>query len=252
MSRRSPSALQPAFPLLALGGRLQTPTRPLRSALLAMHHPIGASTGYMDFSRGDWAGMVERAVEVSTFAAELSALGEDELPGLVAFLEGSPRLPFHYLSVHGPTKRRRLPEAELVALLGRLPAIVDAVVVHPDQLRVPGAWAPLGRRLVIENMDPRKTEGQLPGHLAPLFAELPKAGFCLDVAHAGAVDESMDLAHDLLDAFGARLRQLHVSSLRAGRGQHVPLYRKDEARYARVLARCPDVPWILEAPPPRR
>ncbi len=252
MPRRAPSALQPAFPLLALGGRLQTPTRPLRSALLAMHHPIGASTGYMDFSRGDWAGMVEQAVRVSTFAAELSALGEDELPGLVAFLQGTPRLPFHYLSVHAPTKRRKLPEAGLVAALDRLPPLVDAIVVHPDQLGEPLAWLPLGRRLVIENMDPRKTLGQLPEHLAPLFDALPDAGFCLDVAHAGAVDEEMGVAHELLDAFGPRLRQLHVSSLRAGRGQHVPLYRKDEARYGRVLARCPDVPWILEAPPPRR
>ncbi len=62
----------------------------------------------------------------------------------------------------------------------------------------------------------------------------------------------MGVAHRLLDAFGHRLRQLHVSSLRAGRASHVSLYRRDEARYARVLARCPDVPWILEAPPPRR
>ncbi len=252
MPRRPPSALQPAFPLLALSGRLQTPTRPLRSALLAMHHPLGASTGYMDFSRGDWTGMVERAVQVSTFAAELSALGEEELPGLVAFLEGTPRLPFHYLSVHAPTKRRRLPEGQLVALLDRLPAIVDAIVVHPDQIAAPEDWWPLGRRLVIENMDPRKTQGQLPEHLEPLFAALPDAGFCLDVAHAGAVEEDMSVAERLLDAFGARLRQLHVSSLRAGRGSHVSLYRRDEARYARVLARCPDVPWILEAPPPRR
>jgi len=250
--RRSPPALQPAFPLLALDGRLQTPTRPLRSALLAMHHPLGASTGYMDFSRGDWAGMVERAVEVSTFAAELSALGEDELGGLVAFLEGTPRLPFHYLSVHAPTKRRRLADPQLVALLDRLPALVDAIVVHPDQITTPADWLPLGRRLVIENMDPRKTQGQLPKHLAPLFDALPDAGFCLDVAHAGAIAEDMGVAHGLLDAFGARLRQVHVSSLRAGRGSHVPLYRKDEARFARVLARCPDVPWILEAPPPRR
>jgi len=98
----------------------------------------------------------------------------------------------------------------------------------------------------------REWQLQLPEHLAPLLDALPDAGFCLDVAHAGAVEEDMDVAHRLLDAFGARLRQLHVSSLRAGRGSHVPLYRKDEARFARVLARCPDVPWILEAPPPRR
>lgn len=247
---RRPSATQPAFPLLALDGRLATPPKPLRSALLAMHHPLGASTGYMERRRNDWTGMVEQACRVSTFAAELSALGEDELPGLVAFLEGSPRLPFHYLSVHAPTKRLRLPEPDLVALLGKLPPHVDAIVVHPDVLRDPPTWRALGRRLVVENMDPRKTEGQLPEHLGPVFRALPQAGFCLDVAHAAAVDPSMHLGHELLDAFGARLRQVHVSSLRPGRSSHVPLYRKDEDRYAPVLARCPDVPWILEAPLP--
>lgn len=248
---RSPT-LQSAFPALALEERLATPPRPLRSALLAMHHPIGASTGYMDFERRDWAELVHRACEVSTFAVELSALGEDELPGLIAFLAGSPRLPFHFLSVHAPSKRRRAPETELVAMLAALPPMVDGVVVHPDQIGDPAAWAPLGRRLVVENMDPRKTLGQRPEHLAPLFAALPHAGFCLDVAHAGAVDETMGVAHELLDAFSPRLRHVHVSSLRAGRSQHVALYRKDEHRYAEVLRRCPDVPWILEAPPPRR
>jgi hypothetical protein len=128
---------------LALGGRLQTPTRPLRSALLAMHHPIGASTGYMDFSRGDWAGMVERAVGVSTFAAELSALGEDELPASSRSGRDAAAA-VHYLSVHAPDQAAPPPEPELVALLGRLPAIVDAIVVHPDQVGEPEAWLPLG------------------------------------------------------------------------------------------------------------
>ena len=116
----------------------------------------------------------------------------------------------------------------------------------------PEAWRPLGRRLVLENMDPRKGSGQTPEDLARLFAVLPEAGFCLDVAHAGAVDESMRLAHRLLDVHGDRLRQVHLSSLRAGRSSHVALYRKDEQRFWPVLRRCPDVPWILEAPPPSR
>jgi hypothetical protein len=245
-------ANQIAFPSLALGDRLRSTTRPLSRALLAMHHPLGASTGYMAHHRDDWAALVQRACAVSTFAIELSALGEDELPGLLAFLDGEPRLPFHYLSVHAPTKGRRLGEADLVAQLGRLPAHVDAIVVHPDQLEQPGAWRPLGRRLVLENMDPRKPCGQTPEELAALYDVLPEAGFCFDIAHAAAVDESMALAHALLDAHGGRLRHVHLSSLRAGRSSHVALYRKDELRFAPVLRRCPDVPWILEAPPPAR
>src|SRR4051794_25854814 len=201
--------------------------------------------------REDWATLVRRACEVSTFAVELSALGERELPGLLAFLDGQPRLPFHYLSVHAPTKGRRLGERELAALLGRLPAHVDSIVVHPDQLVDVEAWAALGHRLVLENMDTRKPAGQRPEQLAALFAILPQAGFCLDVAHAGDVDPTLCLAHDLPAAQGARLRQVHVSSLRRDRGSHVPLTRRDELRFASVLRRCPDVPWILEAPPPR-
>jgi hypothetical protein len=246
------AARQIAFPSLALGDRLSSTTRPLSRALLAMHHPIGASTGYMAAQREDWAQLVERACDVSTFAVELSALNEDELPGLLAFLDGQPRLPFHYLSVHAPTKGRRLDEGQLVAQLAKLPAHVDAIVVHPDQVHDPVAWRALGRRLVLENMDPRKPAGQTPEQLAALYADLPEAGFCFDIAHAAAVDDTMGLAHALLDAHRGRLRHVHLSSLRAGRSSHVSLYRKDELRFLPVLRRCPDVPWILEAPPPPR
>ena len=240
------------FPALALDGRLRpSAVRPISRELLADHHPLGASTGYMAARREDWATLVRRACAVSTFAVELSALSERELPGLLAFLAERPRLPFHYLSVHAPVKGLRAPEDELVAELARLPPWVDGVVVHPDKIRSPPAWRPLGHRLLLENMDARKPVGQTPAQLGELFAELPEAGFCLDVAHAGAVDPTMRLAHALLDAHGRRLRQVHVSSLRADRGSHVALTRRDEVRFCTVLRRCPDVPWILEAPPPR-
>ena len=155
--------------------------------------------------------------------------------------------------MHAPTKGLRLPEPELVALLASLPPHVDAVVVHPDKLADPAAWRPLGHRLVLENMDGRKPVGQRPEQLGALFAALPEAGFCLDVAHAAAVDPTMALAHALLDAHGGRLRQLHLSSLRRDRGLRTsrsPAATRPAS--APVLRRCPDVPWILEAPPPSR
>ena len=46
-----------------------------------------------------------------------------------------------------------------------------------------------------------------------MFEALPRAGFCLDIAHAAAIDPSMRLAHELLDAFGPRLHQVHLSAL---------------------------------------
>jgi hypothetical protein len=217
------------------------------AALLAGHHPLGASTGILP-SRGDWPALVREAAAVSPFAAELAALDEAELPGLEAFLTASGALPFRYLSVHAPSKNRAVDEALLVSRLAALPAQVAAVVVHPDTIDEVALWRGLNGRCVLENMDGRKACGQTADDLAPLFAELPTAGLCLDVAHAGSLDPSMELAEELLDRFGSRLRHVHVSSLVDG--EHAPLTLADAERFRPILRRCVDVPWILEAPAP--
>ena len=212
------------------------------------HHPIGASTGYMSELRGSWDTAVEEACQVSSFAVELAALSEPELGPLLAYLGRMPALPFRYLSVHAPSKDRALPEAELVAALAGLPAFVDAIVVHPDQIADPAVYRRLGTRLVIENMDSRKRSGQFGEELEELFAALPEAGFCFDVAHAWSVDPEMGVGEDLLDRFAPRLRHVHLSSLDDDR-HHVPLSAAHEALFAPLLDRCRDVPWMLEAPP---
>jgi hypothetical protein len=219
------------------------------SGVVSQHHPLGASTGYMSDARGDWPAMVAEALETSPFAAELAALSEGELPGLEAYLATEPELPFAYLSVHAPVKHLRMPEAELVRRLARLATVVDAIVVHPDAMDDPRAYRPLGCCLVLENMDARKATGRTVAELAPYFAALPEAGFCLDVAHVLSVDPTMEGGERLLDAFAGRLRHLHVSSVDDG-CCHVPLTVEHEGRYAELLRRCPDVPWILEAPLP--
>lgn len=225
-----------------------TPSAALvESRALLGHHPVGASTGYLDAERGDWDRLVELACAVSPFAAELAALSECELPSLVEHLAAEDWLPFHYVSIHAPAKGRRMPEPELVALLAELPGEVDAIVVHPDVIEDADRYRVLGRRLVLENMDARKPAGRTADELAPLFARLPEAGLCLDVAHAADVDPTLAAGERLLDRFAGRLRHLHVSSLDAA-GHHVPLRAADEMAFAGLLRRCRDVPWILEAP----
>jgi hypothetical protein len=220
-----------------------TESRPLLA-----HHPLGASTGFLVEHRGDWPALAAAAAALSPFTAELAALSEDELPGLLAYLATDPSLPFHYLSVHAPSKALRMAEAKLVDALARLPAHVDAIVVHPDVIDDVAQYRRLGPRLVLENMDTRKAGGRTAAELAPYFDALPEAGLCLDVAHARDVDPSMAGAAELLDRFAGRLRHLHVSSL-DGDGHHVPLRATDESAFGPVLTRCRDVPWILEAPP---
>ena len=54
------------------------------SGVVSQHHPLGASTGYMEERRGDWPAMAAEAQDTSGFAAELAALSEEELPALEA------------------------------------------------------------------------------------------------------------------------------------------------------------------------
>jgi hypothetical protein len=217
---------------------------------IATHHPIGVSTGVFDRSRGAWSELVSEACRVTTYAVELSALSGDELPGLIAYLNRKPRLPFRYVSVHAPVKNHQSDEATDVRQLGELPLWVRSIVTHPDALSEPGPYRALGTRLVLENMDDRKRTGRIASELETFFAELPEAGFCLDVAHARSIDPTMDVARELLDRFRSRLRQVHLSSLSGG--HHVSLTDSDEELFADVLDRCRDVPWILEALPPTR
>jgi sugar phosphate isomerase/epimerase len=211
---------------------------------------FGASTGYMYDSRGDWPVQIDAAVKVSSQAIELSALSADELPGLVGYLEGAGRPDFDYVSVHGPAKGWVRTSAELaIELRDAIPGFIDAVVLHPDGLSQPDAFAVLGDQVILENMDAFKSTARTVEELLPYFELLPDAGFCFDIAHAHMKDPSMRLADDLLDAFGDRLREVHLSSI-TDEGRHIPLRPEDIEPFSSVLARCREVPWVLEAPLP--
>jgi hypothetical protein len=214
---------------------------------VAAHHPMGLSTG-VEGRGGDWPALVRAACAVSTHAVELAALEAAELGSLAAYLGARPRLPFRHLSVHTPIKGQLGTDAERVAAVAPLP--VRTLIAHPDLVADPAPWRTLGRRAVFENMDARKAFGRTAADLETLFAELPEAGFCLDIAHAHTNDPSLELATELLDRFRGRLREVHLSSIRGG--AHVTLTAEDEALFGPVLARCRDVPWILEAAPPAR
>ena len=76
---------------------------------MSPHLTVGCSTGFMLDRRGDWPGLVRDAAARSSFAIELAALSEPELPGLVRYLDSGPSLPFLFVSVHAPSKHRRIP-----------------------------------------------------------------------------------------------------------------------------------------------
>lgn len=205
----------------------------------------------MESERGQWPRLISRVSSITPRAVELSALSGPELEPLLSFLKVRMQpLPFIYVSVHGPSKNWDRGEDELVRLLMQLPEQVQSVILHPDSLYDLEPLRRLGPLVVLENLDHRPSTGRDVAELAPYFDALPEAGFCLDVAHITALDESMGLAHELLDSFGARLRQVHISSFVRDGARHVPLTDEDGDRFAPVLSRCRGVPWILEAPLP--
>jgi hypothetical protein len=199
--------------------------------------------------RNEWDRLAQQAAEVSSMAVEFSALSASELPGLLAYLRSAPRLPFLFVSVHAPSKGLNGDERARVDALRQVPEWVDAIVVHPDSVSDPEPYQQLARRVAIENMDVRKDQGQTADDLEVLFSALPESRLCFDVAHAKDVDATMKVADEILRRFSSRLSHVHVSSLDEAR-HHVPLTTEDADLFEPVLARCRDVPWILEAPPP--
>jgi uncharacterized protein (UPF0276 family) len=205
---------------------------------------IGMSTGL--FRDKDWSGQVARASSWSRAAIELGAYTPAALDSAVAFLRQS-RPAIGCVSLHLPFALDDGGEERLVERLVGLESHVAAVVQHPDVLTAPAMLAPLGSRLVLENMDIRNP-GRDVAELEPYFRVLPEAGLCLDIAHAKTVDPEQKLTHEFLEAFGTRLREIHISGIDE-QGNHLPLDADAVDSFADVLRRCRGVPWILESLP---
>ena len=208
---------------------------------------FGIATGAFVHEREDWDAAVAKAVFGRWRFVELTAITEERLDSLVDFLqqEGQGALEaFERVSIHAPVMVRTSVTvvAQTLAMLGRC----FDVIVHPDLYGGERSLLRVGRRVVFENMDIEKSFGQGVADLGSVFDAHPDAGFCLDVAHAWTNDPSLQLAHDLIDSFSHRLRQLHVSGIEPD-GTHRPTTDADLDLYAPVLTRCEHVPWLLEA-----
>lgn len=206
--------------------------------------PIGFSSGAL--AKGDFRKGVALQEGIDFTAVELSALREPELEPLVETAESLPLGKFEYVSFHAPSAFSRLSEQDVIALLSRLPADWP-VVVHPDLIHDPAIWAAMGSRLCLENMDLRKRTGRTVEEMRAAFDALPKAGFCLDLGHARQIDPTMGIAIEMLQNFGPRLRQLHVSEVGTF-GEHRRLGFLARTAFRRVVRYVPsDVPVILES-----
>lgn len=200
----------------------------------------GIATGVYVAEWADWDAAIARATHEGWPYLELTAFGESRLD-LLAHVDPASLAPFERVSLHAPT--RGLTADELLAQIDALPFEPD-VILHPDAWRDETLRA-LGTRAVFENMDLNKEFGRSATELDEVFGQFPEAGFCLDVAHVWTNDASLALGHELLDAFGTRLRQLHVSGIEPD-GTHRQTTAADLELYAPLLERSQGVPWLLE------
>jgi hypothetical protein len=179
-------------------------------------------------------------------AVELSALRENELPGLMEALSDLDLDRYRYVSVHAPSRLRTVKETEVARLLRPCIERRWPVVLHPDAIGDHGCWEDFGDLLCLENMDKRKPAGRTAAELEVHFERLPHASLCLDFGHARQIDPTLGIARQILEAFGDRLVQLHLSELDAA-SRHVPLSMATVWAVREIARGIPEVPVILES-----
>jgi hypothetical protein len=209
---------------------------------------IGFSTGAL--ALGDFRKALQLISGRSVQAVELSALRDHEVERLMAALPSLDLSAFRYVSVHAPSRFARLAESQVVELLTPCIERRIPVVLHPDAIDDPSRWKRFGELLCIENMDNRKHTGRTASELEQFFEKLPRARFCLDLAHARQVDPTMTAARTLLQRFGDRLMQIHLSEIGTA-GRHEGLSVASVRAVRRIAHLIPEtVPIILESQVP--
>lgn len=207
---------------------------------------IGFSTGAL--AKGDFERAILLLRQAQVHAVELSALRENELPRLAESIRHLDLSQFSYVSVHAPSKRERLSEIEICRFLEPAASRALPIVLHPDIVEDPQNWRAFGHLVLIENLDKRKPIGRTAAELTEVFARLPEARFCCDVAHARQVDPTMAEAAEMLRIFKPRLAQIHASGL-SSKSTHAPLSAAASYAIEQVADLIPEfVPIILESP----
>lgn len=207
--------------------------------------PIGFSTGALAY--GDFRQGLSIIRNQNLKAIELSALRETELKPLIDSLDNLELNGFEHVSFHVPSQLKAMSEEEAVVLLDCILRKSWPLIVHPDIIENFDLWRRFGKSLCIENMDKRKPIGRTDRELGFIFAELPQASLCLDLGHARQVDPTMSVAWEILEEFGSRLSQLHVSEVNTN-SRHDPLSYEAALAFRKISILIPEsVPVILES-----
>jgi hypothetical protein len=209
-----------------------------------MNRPIGFSTGAL--AKGDFRRGLEMLRQRRISVVELSALRDSELVPLLNALDTLDLSFARYVSFHAPSRFDIHTERGAAQLLRALLPRRWPIILHPDALDDPQAWQGFGEWLCIENMDKRKPVGRTVTELEAVFRVFPDASLCFDIGHARQVDPTMGQAALILQRFGRRLKEVHLSEVNSRNG-HDPMSVTATNAFRKVACLIPpDTPIVLE------
>lgn len=209
---------------------------------------IGFSTGAMHESYFPIEERIKIFKESGANAVELSfgtlcAFKEFNISdGLLESLAG-----YEIVTIHAPWMDVRYNKGSS-QIISRLKDIcsqqtIYGIVVHAGCVDDYSVLAESGLPFLIENMDNKARFGRLPKDFEKLRKDYG-FGFVLDLQHAYANDSTMQVAGELIDAMGDRIRELHVSG-QTEIETHALLRHADNEKVITGMLRS-DVPIILE------
>ena len=213
---------------------------------------IGFTTGSLYRSDVAFDDVIRLYHSLGATAIELSFA----TPTSLAAFELSPRLiddtnKYSSISIHAPWKEVRYNSntdtdaiiEKLKHLNARLP--VNGIVLHPDTIDDFSRLERSDLPFLMENMDRRKSFGTHPEHFEKLRKDY-NFGFVFDTEHAYEHDPNMDLAIELINVMGKRLKHMHVSGC-SNSEIHVPTHISDNREAViKILELRIEVPKILE------
>jgi hypothetical protein len=209
-----------------------------------MNQRIGFSTGALaknDFRRG-----LEMLRRHRIGVVELSALRDSELVPLIDALDTLDLSFARYVSFHAPSRFDIHSEREAAQLLRALLPRRWPIILHPDAVDDPQNWRGFGEWLCVENMNKRKPIGRTVTELEAVFSVFPDASLCFDIGHARQVDPTMGQATLILQRFGNRLKQVHMSEVNSRNG-HDPMSVTAINAFRKVARLIPpETPIVLE------
>lgn len=210
---------------------------------------IGFTTGAMHMSYFPLEEKIKLFKSVGANAVELSfgtlcVLKEFNITdGLLETLSS-----YELVTLHAPWKEGARYDRNSSAVISKLKEIcsiqsIYGIVVHPNTVDDYTLLEKSGLPFLIENMDGKARCGTRPNEFEKLKKDY-NFGFVLDLQHAYMHDPTMQLARELMEAMGERIKEFHVSGQLKGI-PHSLLHHSDNDKMIIGMLRS-DIPIILE------